>query len=169
MRRPVLAAALLLAGCGGGKIGDTVPAGYSKLRVTSSVFKEGDTLAAKYSCDGAGDEPAVAVGAVPAAAKELVVTVTDPDASGGTFAHLIRFGLPARDGDVSHGDHTLTNSGGSPGWTPPCPPSGTHRYIWTVYALARPSGLKQAAKPQSVNAALKTMIARGSLTARYSR
>jgi Raf kinase inhibitor-like YbhB/YbcL family protein len=164
-----LTLALLVAGCGGGGHGGSTPA---LLHVSSSAFINNSRLPQKYTCDGAGEEPDVQAGTVPASTSELVLVVSDPDAPGGTFTHLTRYGLMPRgagSGSVNTGGTEGRNSAGGTGWTPPCPPNGTHHYIWTVYALRDPSNLKPGASPSEVSAAVKDPLAQGSITALYSR
>jgi Raf kinase inhibitor-like YbhB/YbcL family protein len=166
---------MLVSGCGGGEKlpGEALPTAPAALRVSSPAFVDGARLAKRYTCDGAGDEPVVRAGAVPASTSELALVVSDPDAPGGTFVHLTRFGIgPRGDGPVSTGGKEGENSAGKTGWTPPCPPKGdaAHRYVWTVYALRGASGLKAGAQPEQVVAALRDgVLARGTLTARYGR
>lgn len=169
-----LAAVALIAGCGGGETlsGDDLPRGPAALRVSSPAFTDGSRLPVQYTCDGAGSEPVVRAGAVPPSTKELVLVVSDPDAPGGSYVHVTRYGLsPRGDGAVDHGGLEGRNSAGSDGWTPPCPPKGddAHRYVWSVYALRDPSGLKAAAKPSEVAGALQGVLASGTITARYRR
>jgi hypothetical protein len=162
----VLALAILAAGCGGG--GDrasapTVPRAASELSVSSRDVTDGGPIARVYSCDGAGREPVVRAGALPPGARELVLIVFDPDAPGGTFTHLTRYGRGLEG----------MNSAGKRGWTPPCPPKGDapHRYVWSFYALRTASGLKAGAQPADVADAVKRagVVAAGTLTARYGR
>jgi hypothetical protein len=176
--RPVLwlTAAVLIAGCGGGDrlSSEDLPRAPAALRVSSPAFIDGSRLPVKYTCDGAGDEPAVQAGTVPPSTKELVLVVSDPDAPGGTFVHATRYGLsPRGDGSVDHGGLEGLNSAGKTGWTPPCPPKGddAHRYIWSVYALRDPSGLEAGAKPGEVADTLDGggVLASGTITARYRR
>jgi phosphatidylethanolamine-binding protein (PEBP) family uncharacterized protein len=177
--RPVLwltAAAALIAGCGGGDriSSDDLPRAPAALRVSSAAFIDGSRLPVKYTCDGAGDEPAVQAGTVPASTKELVLVVSDPDAPGGTYVHVTRYGLsPRGDGAVDHGGLEGLNSAGKTGWTPPCPPKGddAHRYVWSVYALRDPSGLEAGAKPSDVAHTLDGagVLAGGTITAHYRR
>ena len=132
--RPVLvllASAVLAAGCGDGGerlSGDDLPRAPAALRVSSPAFIDGSRLPRRYTCDGAGEEPRVQAGTVPAGTSELVLVVSDPDAPGGTYVHLTRYGLsPRGDGSVDHGGHEGRNSAGEIGWTAPCPPKGTAR------------------------------------------
>ena len=174
-RHWLLAAGAIVAGCGGGErlSGGELPRAPAALRVSSPAFIDGSRLPKRYTCDGAGDEPAVQAGTVPPRTSELVLIVSDPDAPGGTFVHVTRYGLSRRgDGSVDHGGTEGLNSAGKTGWTPPCPPKGdaAHRYIWSVYALRDPSGLKAGAKPGEVTAALHDgVLAAGTITARYRR
>src|SRR3954468_16970143 len=171
-----LAAAALLVGCGdhGERLdsGD-LPQAPALLHLSSPAFIEGSRLSQRYTCDGDGEEPAVQAGGLPASTSELALVVLDQDAPGGTFVHVTRFGLsPRGHGSVDHGGQEGTNSAGSTGWTPPCPPKGddAHRYVWSVYALRDPSGLDPGAKPDEVAAKLRTgVLASGTLTARYGR
>src|ERR1043166_9316835 len=105
-----LVVASLAAGCGGGGNSSQPPA---RLHVSSSAFINNSRLAPKYTCDGAGEEPAVQAGTVPASTSELVLIVSDPDAPSGTFTHLTRFGLKPRgpgSGSVNNGGTEGRNS-----------------------------------------------------------
>jgi phosphatidylethanolamine-binding protein (PEBP) family uncharacterized protein len=171
-----LPALLLLAGgCGGGErlSGDELPQSAARLRVSSPAFIDGSRLPRKCTCDGAGEEPAVQAGTVPASTSELVLIVSDPDAPGDTYVHLTRYGLsPRGDGSVDHGGAEGRNSAGDTGWTPPCPPEDDepHRYVWSVYALRDPSGLRAGASPADVtNAVGDRVLAGGQIRARYGR
>jgi Raf kinase inhibitor-like YbhB/YbcL family protein len=176
--RPVLgflAVAALAAGCGddgGDRLAtEDLPRAPAALRVSSPAFIDGSRLPPRYTCDGAGEEPPVQAGTVPASTRELVLVVSDPDAPGGTYVHVTRYGLsPRGDGSVDHGGSEGRNSAGETGWTPPCPPKGdnAHRYVWSVYALRDPSALDAGAKPGEVAEALRQdVLASGTITARY--
>jgi phosphatidylethanolamine-binding protein (PEBP) family uncharacterized protein len=171
----LLAGAALAAGCGGGDRlpTDDLPSAPAALRVTSSAFIDGSRLPQRYTCDGAGEEPSVHAGTVPPSTSELVLVVSDPDAPGGTYVHVTRYGLrPRGDGSVDHGGREGRNSAGKTGWTPPCPPKSdeAHHYVWSVYALRDPSKLDAGAEPGDVAGALGAgVLASGTLTARYAR
>ena len=171
----LLALAALVGGCGddGERLsGDNLPQPSARLRVSSPAFIDGSRLPKKYTCDGVGEEPAAQVGAVPPSTSELVLIVSDPDAPGGTYVHVTRYGLsPRGDGSVDRGGREGRNSAGKNGWTPPCPPEGDapHRYVWTVYALRDESGLEGGAEPDDVTAALDGVLASGRIAARYGR
>jgi phosphatidylethanolamine-binding protein (PEBP) family uncharacterized protein len=171
-----LAIAALAAGCGDDDdrlTGDDLPRAPAALRVSSPAFIDGSRLPAQYTCDGAGGEPPVQAGTVPPSTSELVLVVSDPDAPGGSYVHLTRYGLsPRGDGAVDHGGREGQNGAGKIGWAPPCPPKGddAHRYVWSVFALRDPSGLDGGATPAQVADALADgVLASGAITARYGR
>jgi Raf kinase inhibitor-like YbhB/YbcL family protein len=173
----LLTVVALAAGCGGGDddllAGEELPRAPAALRLSSPAFIDGSRLPARYTCDSAGDEPPVQAGTVPPSTRELVLIVSDPDAPGGTYVHVTRYGLsPRGDGSVDHGGLEGRNSTGKSGWTAPCPPKGDdlHRYVWSVYALRDPTGLEAGAMPGEVTEAVRQgPLASGTITARYGR
>jgi Raf kinase inhibitor-like YbhB/YbcL family protein len=148
-RIAAVAVVLLAAGCGGP---DTAVPGLSPsgpsdsgatVLVTSSAFADGQRIPERFTCRGAGDAPDVSWKGVPAEAKSVALVVDDPDAGSGGFLHWVIYDLPPGDGALAGdrppaGAKEADNGRGQPGWTPPCPPSGTHHYIFTVYALPGP-------------------------------
>ena len=169
-------AVLAVAGCGDddgdGSIATKAPEDAALIRLSTPAFIDGSRLPKQYTCDGAGEEPAMQAGTVPASTKELVLTVVDGDASGGGFVHVTRYGLGKREGTVSEGGTEGRNSKGTAGWTPPCPPPAdkAHRYTWTVYALRDESDLQPGATPAQVADVVEDgVLARGTITALYGR
>lgn len=150
MRIAVLAGLLvLLAGCGGsgsrggGRVQTPSTTAPTTISVTSADFSDGAAIPRDFTCFGAGRSPHLSWKGMPAQAKSIAIVVSDPDAPSGTFIHWVLYDLPAEDGalqsgQVPAGAKQAKNSAGSVGWTPPCPPTGTHRYIFTVYALSQP-------------------------------
>jgi Raf kinase inhibitor-like YbhB/YbcL family protein len=177
MRWPLWAvvATASVVGCGGDDrlSSGELPRAPAALRVSSPAFIDGSRLPQRYTCDGDGDEPPVQAGTVPPSTTELALVVSDPDAPGGTYVHVTRYGIPARgDGSVDHGGREGRNSAGDISWTAPCPPEGdgAHRYVWSVYALRDPSDLEAGAEPGEVTAAVRAgPLAEGTITARYGR
>ena len=169
------ATALSVTGCGsGGQAQDeplpTAPAG---IQVTSPAFADGATISRHLTCDGGGEPPPLRVAAVPQNARELALFVDDPDAPGGDFSHWTVYAIPPRDGRllVREGREGR-NSLGRVGYAPPCPPDGDqpHHYVFVVYALSKPTGLKEGASVDEAIVAVKpSVLARGTLTARYGR
>jgi Raf kinase inhibitor-like YbhB/YbcL family protein len=170
-----LAGLAAVAGCGGDgdRLGEDLPRAPAALRVSSPAFIDGSRLPERYTCDGAGDEPLVQAGFVPPSTSELVLIVSDPDAPGGTYVHVTRYGIsPRGDGSVNQGGTEGRNSSGDEGWTPPCPPEGDgpHDYVWSVYALRDPLDLDAGASPDEVVSAVgDNPLAAGRISARYGR
>jgi len=108
------------------------------LALTSPAFANGGTIPVRYTCDGAGLSPALRWTPPPAGTRSFSLTVVDPDAPGGHFVHWTVSGIPASSRGLAAGAHAPRegrNSAGGRGWTGPCPPSGTHRYVFTLRAL----------------------------------
>jgi Raf kinase inhibitor-like YbhB/YbcL family protein len=173
MRRVALVVVICVVGCGGGDKLKTTPAAPRSLTIASPDFATGGAIPTRFSCDGAKARPALRFGGVPAAAAELALLVVDPDASG--FVHWTLYGLAPATRELSGdglpaGAHEGENSEGKTGWTPPCPPNGTHRYEFRLYWLKRTSGLKAGAKPDAVAKAVREQAGgSGLLVGRYTR
>ena len=170
-----LATGLALAACGGDdKVASAPSAGApAQLRVSSPAFAANGAIPQRFSCNGAGDRPALRFGGVPSTAKELALLVIDPDAGG--FVHWTIYGMAPRTTGIGAtglpaGAREGRNSAGKTGWTPPCPPSGTHRYQFELYWLRAPSKLAAGADPAKVVDAIRAAAAgRGELIGRYGR
>jgi Raf kinase inhibitor-like YbhB/YbcL family protein len=143
--------------------------------VTSPAFRDGRPIPARFSCDGDNVSPPLAWQGVPSAAKAVALVVDDPDAPRGTFVHWVLLDLAPdtsslAQGSVPTGATQATNSAGKATYFGPCPPSGTHHYRFTVYALTSATGLPTGA---NLNRALKAInssaIARGQLVGTYAR
>ena len=108
-------------------------------------FADGGVIDARFTCKGTGVSPGVSWGAVPSGTVELALIVTDPDAGG--FVHWVLAGIDPNaintvpEGAVPAGLRQATNSFGKIGWAGPCPPSGSHHYVFTLHALSEPSGI----------------------------
>ena len=159
---------IAFAGCGG-KGGDAPapPAVHPGIAVSGIPA----TIPDRYTCRGKGDRPPLRWGAVPTGTRELVVLVTDPDAPDGRFVHWTAFGIPPGARVVPARVREGENSTGKDGWVAPCPPEGDqpHRYVFDVYALKAPSGLKRGASANEVTAAVRGALARGEVVGRFGR
>ncbi|HKA68316.1 MAG TPA: YbhB/YbcL family Raf kinase inhibitor-like protein [Actinomycetes bacterium] len=176
MRRYAVAGfalALLSAGCGGngGEVESTAPAA---ITVTSQAFAEGEPIPQLYSCRGRNVSPPLSWSGVPAQASALALVVDDPDAPRGTFTHWVVADFAPTvtslgEGEVPPGGVQAKNSAGNPLYTGPCPPSGTHRYRFTVYALSDRTGLTGGADLDEAQRAIADhAIAQGTLTGTFA-
>ena len=150
----------------------TVPA---SITVDSPEITEGRPIPARFTCDGEGVSPPLRWSGILPDAAALALVVDDPDAPGGTFTHWVVVNIEPTvtsvgRGQVPQGGQEIVNSSGRPSYMGPCPPSGLHRYRFTVYALSRPVALRPGA---SLNDALDAIgaaaTAQGRLTATYRR
>jgi Raf kinase inhibitor-like YbhB/YbcL family protein len=131
------------AGCGSGSAVAAAPADRPASggpQLTSPDFPADGAIPTRFTCKGAGDRPTLNWTGVPAAANSIAITVVDPDAPGRPFVHWVVYDLPAGPsgsvgpGALPSGARETQNSAGKTGWKPPCPPSGTHHYHFTLYA-----------------------------------
>jgi Raf kinase inhibitor-like YbhB/YbcL family protein len=112
----------------------------------STAFDQGEPIPAKYSCKGEDISPSLAWGDPPQGTQSLALIMDDPDAPGGTWVHWIVLNIPAdirelpedMPAGTKFGDVAVTfgrNSWNRSDYGGPCPPSGTHRYFFKLYAL----------------------------------
>ena len=116
------------------------------MQVVSPVFREGTAIPAPYSCKGENVSPPLNFVSVPKDAKSLSLIMHDPDAPSGDFVHWTVWDIPADTGtlaanSVPVGATQGMNGAGQNKYMGPCPPSGTHRYMFELYALDTNLGL----------------------------
>lgn len=150
------------------------------LTITSSAFKEGETIPSRHTCDGKDLSPPLSWSGVPANTKSLALISDDPDAPMGTWVHWVLYNVPADTTYLPEGVPTLPElpSGalqgatdfGRPGYGGPCPPSGTHRYFFKLYALDLVLDLKPGATKKELEAAMQGhILAEAQLMGTYRR
>lgn len=115
------------------------------MNIQSSAFKNNEAIPEKYTCDGEEINPSLTFSDVPQTAQSLALTMTDPDAPSGEWVHWVVWNINPKTSEVAEGSipdngiqgQTSANEGGGPvyGYGGPCPPSGTHRYVFRLYAL----------------------------------
>jgi Raf kinase inhibitor-like YbhB/YbcL family protein len=169
---------VVVAGCGGGdKAAEPAPDAPPGIELTSSAFRPGGTIPAKYTCDGKQASPPLAWADVPAGTKSLALLMEDPDAPSGTFVHWTVYGIAPTvrrfdQGKAPSGSEQGENSFGDDRYGGPCPPEGdeAHHYVFNLYALRVDPKLDQGAKPDDVRAAIKKQaLARGQLIGTFKR
>jgi Raf kinase inhibitor-like YbhB/YbcL family protein len=136
------------------------------LQLTSSVFRQGEAIPSKYTCDGANVSPPLEWSEPPAGTKAFALIADDPDAPGGTWVHWVLYNVPAmarvlredvsKDADFPKGVLEGMNDFQKSGYGGPCPPAGSsHRYFFRLYALDIALSLPMGAKRQAVDSAMK--------------
>jgi Raf kinase inhibitor-like YbhB/YbcL family protein len=113
--------------------------------LTSPSFTDGAGIPRKFSCDGDNVSPSLQWHEPPPGVKSFALIMDDPDAAGGTFVHWVLFNIAAattslpqavaRTREVPGIGEQGMNSARQTGYFGPCPPGGTHRYLFTLYAL----------------------------------
>ncbi len=133
------------------------------MKLTSSAFANEEKIPVDYTCDGKKVHPPLSISGVPDGTKSFAIIVDDPDAPAGTFTHWVIWNIDAGTAQIASGvipERSIegTNSAGRTGYTPPCPPTGSHRYFFTLFALDTTIGLDGKAKKADLEAAMKGHI-----------
>jgi Raf kinase inhibitor-like YbhB/YbcL family protein len=163
------------------------------IQLRTTAFADGGMIPHRFTCDGSDRSPDLSWSGVPENSRTLALICDDPDAPAGTWSHWVVFNLPARvtglkegvpatkrvpnssmeessptgsNGDAIQGE----NDFGKLGYGGPCPPSGTHRYFFRLYALDARLELGPEATRADVLKAIKGhILAEGRLTGKYAR
>ena len=153
-----------------------------ELQVTSPAFQQGGKIPKKYTCDGKDISPPLKLGSVPKGTKSIALIMDDPDAPGRTWIHWVLFNLPPDtkelpeampaksklDKGAIHGQSSWGRR--KIGYGGPCPPSGTHRYYFKVYALDKIIERNfRTSKVQLLKAMQDHILAWGELVGTYQR
>ncbi len=151
------------------------------MRLTSTVFAEGEEIPVKYTCDGADVSPPVEWFDAPEGAQSFALICDDPDAPAGTWLHWLAYDIPgpafrlsekiAPSSELPADMKQGPNSWGRMGYGGPCPPSGRHRYFFAIYALDVDSlGLAPGSSLDEVRAAMDGhILAEARLMGTYER
>jgi Raf kinase inhibitor-like YbhB/YbcL family protein len=148
------------------------------LELTSTTFAPGQPIPSKYTCNGENVSLPLRWSDPPQGTKSLALIFDDPDASG--WVHWILYNLPAAtrtlpeavppNADLPDGSRHGKNGWGRLGYGGPCPPSGTHRYVFKLYALDTVLGLSSGAdKSQLLQAMQGHILAQTELMGTYKR
>jgi len=152
------------------------------LQLTSDAFANGQSIPAKYSCIGKNISPALAWTEPPAGTQSFALIVDDPDAPGRTWVHWVLFNIPTDMRGLQE-DLPITgknvdpsaiyvgnNSSSTASYQGPCPPSGTHRYYFKLYALDTIINLLPGAtKDQLLKAMEDHILAQAELMGTFSK
>ena len=145
-------------------------------QIFSNAFAEGGWIPALHSCEGADLSPSLEWSGVPAGARSFSLILEDPDAPAGVWCHWLLYDIGAAIHALPQGSRpgTLGLSGvndfGKPGYGGPCPPSGTHRYYFKLYALNTELNLPSSTTKQDLLKAMYGHILdEGQLIGRYKK
>ncbi len=145
----------------------------SDLTLSSPAFADGGAIPRQYTCDGEDRSPPLAWSGVPDGVEAFALIMEDPDAGG--FIHWVLSDIPGdlRELAEGHGDAIGApgrTSFGDVGWGGPCPPTGEHRYVLTLYALSARLSVGVAPSASEVRAAVSgVLLGQATLSGVYRR
>ena len=150
------------------------------MRIESSAFSEGGLIPRRHTCDGKDVSPPLSWSGIPEGAKSLALICDDPDAPGKTWVHWVVFNIPPAARQLPEGiapAETIPGGGTQGkndfrklGYGGPCPPGGTHRYQFKLYALDSELTLAAAATKAQLEGAIEGhVLGQATLTGKYSR
>lgn len=145
------------------------------MTIASPSFENNSLIPQKYTCNGENVNPLLMFGSIPPEAKSIALVVTDPDAPGGTFTHWIVYNMPSTTTQIDENStptdsQEAQNSFGKKEYGGPCPPSGTHHYIFTLYALNSMISIPDKASVADIERVIQNnSIEQASLTGLYAK
>jgi len=141
------------------------------MKLFSKDFKHGDMIPSKFTCDGDDISPQLAWDDVPPETQSFALTCLDPDAPMGTWVHWLVCDIPKNVHEIPQGSSPgkeIINDFKKTAYGGPCPPSGVHRYFFTIYAL-KVSKLDNPTKQNFVELCKKNALASAELMGKYKR
>ncbi len=150
------------------------------LKVESPSFLEGAMIPRKHTCDGEDVSPELRWSGAPVGTRSFALICDDPDAPAGTWVHWVLFNLPPEltrlveavppDPKLKEGGIHGINDFRRLGYGGPCPPAGTHRYFFKLYALDCLLALEPGIKKRDLETAMKGhILEQAILMGRYRR
>ncbi|MCW4033224.1 MAG: YbhB/YbcL family Raf kinase inhibitor-like protein [Candidatus Bathyarchaeota archaeon] len=144
----------------------------SELIITSPAFQNNGPIPKKYTCDGEDINPPLRIEKIPEESRSLVIIFDDPDAPMGTWVHWVVWNISPTEGikeDSVSGVEGI-NDFNRHAYGGPCPPSGTHRYFFKIYALDDELGLDPNSRKEDILKAIEGhILAKGEIIGLYSR
>jgi Raf kinase inhibitor-like YbhB/YbcL family protein len=145
------------------------------IKISSTAFTQNGSIPAKYTCDGLDVSPPLVIENVPPEARSLALIVDDPDAPAGTWVHWVVWNIdPAtkeiKENSLPPGSLEGMSDFRKRGYGGPCPPGGTHRYFFKLYALDTMMTLGPNTTKALLEQAIKRhIVAQSELIGRYKR
>ena len=144
------------------------------MKLTSSAFENEGDIPSEFTCDGADISPPLTISEVPEKTKTLALICDDPDAPMGTFVHWVVWNIPSDTKEIAKGTEPQGMQGktdfGKQGYGGPCPPSGTHRYFFKIYALDTEINFEESSTKKDLEKAMEGhILAEAQLMGNYQR
>ena len=132
------------------------------MKLTSPDFKHNEAMPSEFTCDDADVSPGLKIQEVPENAQSLAMIMDDPDAPRGTFVHWVVWNIPPNTKTILKGSEPEGAQGLTgfrrKGYGGPCPPSGTHRYFFKLYALDTKLSLPEGSSNSDLEHAMQGHI-----------
>ena len=131
------------------------------MKFSSPEFEHDGHIPKKFTCQGDDISPALIIEDIPDEAKTFALIVEDPDALMGTWVHWVVYNIPATMSQIKEDSIPgiqVMNNFGRVEYGGPCPPSGTHRYFFKVYALDAELRLKENSRKKDLEKAMEGHI-----------
>ena len=145
------------------------------MKISSTAFAHNGQIPKKYTCDGSDINPPLKFEEVPANARSLALIVDDPDAPMGTWVHWVVWNIAPKTAEIKEnsvpkGSIQGVNDFRKHAYGGPCPPSGTHRYFFKLYALDMPLNMSASAGKTALESSMKGhILAEAQLLGLYER
>src|SRR3990167_2674053 len=122
------------------QINENLIEGGENMKLVSEAFNQNQKIPSKYTCDGENINPPLSILGIPPETKSLSLVVNDPDAPGGDWVHWVVWNIDPsttqiKEKEIPEGIIQGTNDFGKKNYGGPCPPMGTHKYQFSLYAL----------------------------------
>jgi Raf kinase inhibitor-like YbhB/YbcL family protein len=149
--------------------------GMAALQITSPAFQNNGTIPRQYTCDGKDINPPLMIANVPQGTRSIALICDDPDAPVGIWVHWVIWNIDPgvkeiKENTVPTGAVEGLNDFGKHKYGGPCPPSGTHRYFFKVYALDTTFGISPNSTKAALEQAMKGhILGEGQLVGLYKR
>ncbi len=183
---PLILVTIILSACAPSTMEPAMPVSTvmeatMSIELTSNAFLHRDNPSLpKFSCVGENISPALSWGEPPAGTQSFALIMDDPDAPGSTWVHWVLFNIPSSarslpeafpsNSTFPDGSMSGNSSFGGPGYGGPCPPSGTHRYFFKLYALDATLGISPGAnKGELEKAMVGHILAQGELMGTFQK
>jgi Raf kinase inhibitor-like YbhB/YbcL family protein len=146
-----------------------------EFKLTSPAFNNGALIPSKYTCDGENCNPHLIIHGAPQRTKSLALLVEDPDAPSGLFVHWVMWNISPEMKEIKErtlpfGAEEGINSYKNTGYDGPCPPSGSHRYFFRLFALDTKLQLSENTDKAALEMAMEQhILATAELMGTYSR
>jgi len=139
---------------------DIVDGEFGNMKISSPAFENEGTIPTEYTCDGTDIPPPLIFTNLPNNTKSFALVVDDPDAN--MWVHWLVWNIPSNSTDFSNGENIAFPQGkndfGNQKYNGPCPPPGTHRYFFRLYALDTMLDLEPGATRAQLEAAMSGHI-----------